>query len=83
MPNKHLSDHDLERYYLGMVTKEDELAPLEEHLLACPFCVARAEETQDYVDDVRVAAIRLLNQTCSSASPARRSREPGAGRIFK
>jgi hypothetical protein len=25
----HISDHDLERYYLGMVTAEVELAPLE------------------------------------------------------
>lgn len=59
MTNGHISDHDLERYYLGMVTAEEELAPLEEHLLACSSCVARAEETQDYVDDVRIAALRL------------------------
>jgi anti-sigma factor RsiW len=53
--NNHISDHDLERYYLGMVREEAELAPLEEHLLACPACVARAEETQDYVDAIRAA----------------------------
>jgi len=29
----HISDHDLERYLLGMVTQEEKLAPLEEHLL--------------------------------------------------
>jgi hypothetical protein len=40
---QHISDEDLERYYLGMVKEESELAPLEEHLLACPHCVARAE----------------------------------------
>jgi hypothetical protein len=45
----HISDHDLERYYLGMVTDEAELAPLEEHLLWCTWCVERAEETQDDV----------------------------------
>ena len=30
---KHISDCDLERYHLGMVKDEAELAPLEEHLL--------------------------------------------------
>jgi hypothetical protein len=44
---RHISDEGLERYYLGMVTDESELAPLEEHLLACPACVRRAEEAQD------------------------------------
>ena len=46
-----------ERYYLGMVTREEELARLEEHLLWCHSCVERAEETQDYVDTIRVASL--------------------------
>ena len=56
----HIYDHDLERYYLGMVKDEAELASLEEHLLACPACVERAESTQDYVDALRatLATIR-------------------------
>jgi hypothetical protein len=54
----HITDHDLERYYLGMITEEPELAPLEEHILACPGCAVRAEEAQDYVDAVRAAAIK-------------------------
>jgi hypothetical protein len=41
---EHISDKDLERYYLGMVTDESELAPLEEHLLACSSCAERVEE---------------------------------------
>ena len=53
MGEEHISDHDLERYYLGMVTEEEELAPLEEHILCCPLCAKRAEETQDYVDAIR------------------------------
>ena len=57
MSTKHISDHDLERYYLGMVTREEELAPLEEHLLWCHSCVERAEETEDYVDLIRRAII--------------------------
>ena len=42
MDSGHITDHDLERYHLGMVTEEAELAALEEHLLACPACVERA-----------------------------------------
>jgi hypothetical protein len=49
---KHILDHDLERYYLGMVKDEAELAELEEHLLACPDCLARAEISDDYVNPV-------------------------------
>src|ERR1035441_1210692 len=52
----HIDDHDLERYHLGMVTDEAELAALEEHLLWCGACVARAEATARYVNAVRAAA---------------------------
>jgi hypothetical protein len=55
----HVSDHDLERYYLGMVTTEGELAALEEHILACSPCVERAEAVQDYVDAIRAALLRI------------------------
>lgn len=55
---EHISDHDLERYYLGMVTAEVELAPLEEHILGCPQCAQRAEHTQDYVDAMRSGIIQ-------------------------
>ena len=53
----HISDHDLERYHLGMVVDEAELAPLEEHLLWCHICVDRAEESADYVDTILAATI--------------------------
>jgi hypothetical protein len=56
MPEKHISDHDLERHHLGMITAEEELAALEEHLLRCVPCVDLAEEIQDYVDAMRVAS---------------------------
>jgi hypothetical protein len=58
----HVSDHDLERYYLGMVTCGEELAPLEEHILACGTCAERAEVTQDHVDAMRVAILRDLDE---------------------
>jgi hypothetical protein len=63
MSTEHISDHDLERYYLGMVTQEEELAPLEEHLLWCQSCVDRAEETQDSVDVTRVACLSFKYPT--------------------
>jgi hypothetical protein len=40
-----------------MVKDDAELAPLEEHLLACPTCAGRAEASQDYVDAIRAAAV--------------------------
>jgi len=57
---EHISDHDLERYYLGMVTDEQELAHLEEHILCCASCTERAEQTQDYVDAMRIALYDYL-----------------------
>ena len=53
----HIADHDLERYHLGMVVGEAELAPLEKHLLACPACVARAEAAAAYVEALQAAII--------------------------
>ena len=54
---QHISDEVLETYCLGMVNDESELALLEEHLLACPSCVERAEEAQNYVDAIRAAIV--------------------------
>jgi hypothetical protein len=57
----HISNHDLERYYLGMVPENSsELETIEEHLLGCPECVARDEQSDAYVDAMRVALI--INQ---------------------
>ena len=50
----HISDHDLERYHLGMVVDEIELAALEEHILGC---AERAEDCASYVDFLRAAMI--------------------------
>lgn len=60
MATNHISDHNLERYYLGMVSDEAELASLEEHLLSCDWCAERAEQAQDYVDAMRRAILELL-----------------------
>jgi hypothetical protein len=53
----HITDHDLERYHLGMVTEEPELARIEEHYLGCPECAERAEQIAGYVDATRAAII--------------------------
>jgi anti-sigma factor RsiW len=53
----HISDHNLERYHLGMVTGEAELALLEEHYPACPECAERVEELASYVDAIRAAIV--------------------------
>ncbi len=54
---EHISDDDLERYYLGMITEEAELAPLEEHLLGCGECVERAKAAEDHVDLMRAVIL--------------------------
>jgi hypothetical protein len=52
----HITDHDLERY-LRMVV-EPELTTLEEHLLGCPACAERAEQSAVWVDAIRAAAAK-------------------------
>ena len=52
----HISGHDLERYHLGKINGT-ELEALEQHLVGCPQCAIRAEETADYVDAMRVGII--------------------------
>jgi hypothetical protein len=51
----HISDHDLERYYLGMIVDEKDLVVLEEHLLMCQECLERAQASDAYVDHIRAA----------------------------
>jgi hypothetical protein len=52
----HISDTDLERYHLGMVTGA-KLELLEEHIIGCPACAERAAEAADYVDALRAGVI--------------------------
>jgi hypothetical protein len=66
-----ISHHDLERYHLGMVKDEAELAVLEEHLLWCGACVDRAEATARYVDAVRAVVAWSPNSAATSGRPPR------------
>jgi len=77
---EHVSDDDLERYHLGMIRDEAELAPVEQHLLACLECVQRAEKSADYVDAMRGGSILVyfdLEQgTRMPRQPMQRRRPP-------
>ena len=42
-----------------MVKDEGELASLEDHLVACPACGERAASTQDYVNTIRAALMKI------------------------
>lgn len=66
---EHISDHDLERHHLGMVTDDGELAEFEEHLRCCAPCVERAEESQAYVNAMRVAGARVDHTVAVMAGP--------------
>ncbi len=59
MNSDHISDHDLDRYYLGMISDKFEIARFEKHLLACPKCVARAEASDQYVAAIGQADSRI------------------------
>jgi hypothetical protein len=54
---KHISETALEDYHLGKIPGGPHLAKLEEHLLACPRCVKRAEKASQYVDAMRAAIL--------------------------
>jgi hypothetical protein len=54
---RHFTSFTNSRYHLGMLKDEAELAPFEEHLLACAGCTERAQEAADYVDAMRVGTI--------------------------
>ncbi len=55
MAGHHIADDDLERYSLGTVTGEVELAQIEEHLLACASCLKRVEAVRTFVYTFRAA----------------------------
>ena len=54
----HPSDDDLERYAIRTMP-DSEIGQLEEHLLICPECRARLDETEQYVTAIRAAAVEI------------------------
>ena len=65
----HISDDDLERYAMGTIKDEAELAAAEEHLLMCAWCIDRAENTDRYVEAMRAALGRLRAQRTGHGAP--------------
>jgi len=55
---RHVPEDALEQYAMGKLGS-DEAAPLEEHLLICPRCLQRLDETEDYIRVIRAALFRL------------------------
>lgn len=54
----HIPDEELELYCLGRATNE-QLAPLEEHLLGCPACLERVQRMLAEIDTLREALRRI------------------------
>jgi hypothetical protein len=74
----HISDEDLERYHLGMITEEGELARVEDHLLVCAACVYSAEASNKYVDGLR-SLLCLHEDTALTRPSNRQNSENGRG----
>lgn len=58
---QYITDRDLERYYLGMVKDDPELAALESRSSLADHAPGGAEEAQDYVDAMRVAGLAFAD----------------------
>jgi hypothetical protein len=82
-PVNHLSDEQFERYYMGMMLEDgEELAALEEHMLACADCQRRQEQEERYVDLIRAALRALTGQTSVVGSQAKEQRRPEESRAI-
>jgi anti-sigma factor RsiW len=57
----HLSDHAAEAFALGKLA-EEQLAPLEEHLLLCGSCRRKVEEWDEFIQVARVALKKRQEQ---------------------
>jgi len=54
----HISDDDLESYYLGFLREEVRVMPIERHLEICSECACRAQETREYIAAMKTALRR-------------------------
>jgi anti-sigma factor RsiW len=71
---EHPSEESLERYLLRQ-SNASELESVETHILACPNCVARLEQTETFIATMRVAYAELREHETA------REREPLFTRI--
>src|SRR5271165_7137090 len=65
---QHISEELLERYSLLQLT-EDQLEPVEEHLLVCELCQKHLREVDNYVAAMKIAAREITAD--GSAVPRR------------
>ena len=53
--NQHLDAHTRDRYTLGFITDEQELARIQTHVGSCTDCLQALKTESDFVRAVRVA----------------------------
>jgi hypothetical protein len=58
----HVSDDDLERCFLHMVTEKQTLERIREHLQRCHECLDRARAVQGYVKAMKGACAKLRDR---------------------
>lgn len=63
MATDHITDHDLELYYLGMLRSSTDVMRLQEHLATCRQCVRQAISTADYIETLQ-RALLIDSQFC-------------------
>ena len=51
---EHITDQELELHLRGKIRQAQELARIEGHLLKCPDCNARSEQTETYLKILEV-----------------------------
>ena len=72
--DSHIQEEILERYALNQLS-EEQLAPLEEHLLGCPTCQNRLDEVDQYVQTMKSALKDTQQSTAGSPKSAARSKK--------
>jgi hypothetical protein len=76
---KHISEDDLELYCLGPTQMgSPQATDIEEHLLWCRGCAARAEESASFVDLITIALIMESLDLGRGIAPSQRSSQAAA-----
>ena len=66
----HISDDNLERFFLNGIRSCQEIAEIEEHLLWCDSCIDRAKATECYVKTILRALGRFRDSEAGNPGPA-------------
>jgi len=61
---KHISEELLERYSLQQLS-EEQMAPVEEHLLICSLCQLHLNEVDEYIGATKIAARQITEKKAS------------------